>query len=230
MASPNVFRTEPEHLKGKIVEKAKDQVHRILDVYQQAALIAKENGEELNLEQIHNYPEKNDVYKQFAEKIDAIVKDEWHYYNTYVKGVNGAVYDPEHPKYTKLPDTFSEHIDNFVDLKIAVSTLLLKLIAKGLIEKDYLKREYLEKILQNNNNFITYLLWLVENEPNMFNQSHNASAQSAGKNKKSKEKIRLKENAKEYVVHLTDKKAKFITRKGDTVLLSDIRGKYNYVR
>lgn len=162
---------------------------------------------------------------------------------------------PIHEKYKELANKIKTYLgeEKCKDYKLeyynfkeehsffTLMTLVLRLI-ETIFEKYNIERSYLQAKydVMSEADFLVYCI-LVKQKVNDYNYIFNfleefaiklrneykASQQKGGKIKK--DKIKMKEDSKQYVVHLTDKKQKFIKRKGSNVLLSSIRGKYNYV-
>jgi hypothetical protein len=149
---------------------------------------------------------------------------------------------------TRLKHYRAEYIEpnesnTFIRLKAFTFNIISKMFEKQMqrvITREYLEEKYgvskkqfklisdarsvMDLSYDTSDNYIYYFLKIITDN---VEKEYKASQQTGGKSKK--DKIKLKEDSKQYVVHLTDKKQKFIKRKGINVLLNSIRGKYNYV-
>ena len=228
----NVFDKDPYSELRQITRK---QIVDILNIYEEAVVFAITQNDSMDIRS-GKEPIKRDKYKEFATRIHKLIEKQWNFYYSYDQVVDGGTdYNKDN-----LPKTFDDNVDTFLGLKMRLSNLIEKMMVRIMIDRDFFKKsfdlndkdynEYLKPnntrkfgLANNDGSYVYYLLNTIEKK------QESTMPQKAGNGKKAKEKIHLKENGRKYVVHVNEKKQKFIKQRGQNVLLSSIRGKYNYV-
>lgn len=209
----------------------KDPLHEllkfVLDEYKKASMYAFEKKTILSVEETEKEPFPTDEYNSFNTNL----------YNFLTNQDNIRV---------NVPVYSTEKVDHFIGLKLKIIEFLVKLIENNPIHKTDIKsmlfsitntteRNFHDSIDKknekgntflgkNDNNLIYYILDSIDEK---VKKSSNSNTQSGGKRKT---KVYLKENGKEYLVHVNEKKEKFIKKRGEVVFLKSIRGKYNNVK
>jgi hypothetical protein len=234
----NSVFTESPYTESPYTPLAKKVVEDILNVYTEAVKYGIQKGHEMKLDDVEYAPTEDEKYKEFETQI---------YNQLYPNGIT-----VRHPVLKEAQTSYyKDNTTNFVAFKAKLIGFLEAIVKKypkveemlyemnNVSRKDFeytINKENEEKdtiLSYSDNNFLYFILdHIIDQERDKQNKSKNANGnkQSGGKTKVSKTKVCLKENRKEYLVHVNDKKEKFIKKRGEVVFLRNIRGKYNNVK